>query len=768
MNESETCDKLITPQLEKSGWMDGDDVRVYREHYFTDGAIGIGGNRGKRLYADYVLEYKNSKLAVVEAKRDDVQVRTGIPQAKEYADKLGLPTCFAANGKKIYEINNIAGDEGLIKKFPTPQELWQRTFGDADKWLNRFNEVPFDQGKAPRYYQELAVNRTMKAIAGGKRRILLNLATGTGKTFIAFQIAWKLFESKWTLQQDRARRPRILFITDRNFLADQALEAFEAFGDDALIRVDQAEIRKRGEMPMSNSVFFTIFQTLMSGDEGNEHYRQYASDFFDLVIIDECHRGGADDESTWRKILEHFDDAVHLGLTATPKRDDNINTYEYFDEVAFTYSLRAGVADGFLTPFKVKSVDSNIDEYQYQRGDKARDSGLDKDKKYGEREINRKIFIRERERERVQQMLKIIKPDEKTIVFCVDQKHAKIIRDLINEEAGNGDHYCVRVTADDGAEGERYLKQFQDNEKLLPTVLTTSEKLTTGVDARNLRNIVLLRTVTNIVEFKQIVGRGTRIYDDKHYFTIVDFVNAYYQFSDSEWDGDQLDGDIDDNNKPQDERKDNEQVNGDLDDTVEPKLRPPMVEIKLSDGRKRKLHSTVKTLFYVDGKSMSAEAFVAHLVDTAELPKLLGDENKLRQLWSKPETRSELLRQIEDAGCRKDDLLKLQELINAQDSDLFDVLAYIAYTTRPVTRESRVKENRDRILNALDDEQREFVDYVLDNYIKKGVDELDEDKISTVVTVKYGSVKDAKKRLGDLKQIRKTFINFQPLLYNAA
>ena len=329
-----------------------------------------------------------------------------------------------------------------------------------------------------------------------------------------------------------------MFLADRNILANQAFLDFRAFGEDAITRINPNEIRKRGEVPTNASIFFTIFQTFMSGPEGEPYFGEYEPDFFDFVIIDECHRGGANNEGNWRGILDYFNSALHLGLTATPKRKDNVDTYKYFGEPVFTYSLREGIQDGFLTPFKVKRIQTTLDEYVYTDDDEVLDGEPESGKLYKEDDFNKKIVIKERELKRVQEMLKTINSTEKTIVFCANQAHAALVRDLINQESDNtAVDYCVRVTANDGAIGDTYLKQFQDNEKSIPTILTTSQKLSTGVDARNVRNIVLMRPVNNMIEFKQIIGRGTRIFEGKHYFTVIDFVNAYQMFNDPEWDG---------------------------------------------------------------------------------------------------------------------------------------------------------------------------------------------------------------------------------------
>ena len=408
--------------------------------------------------------------------------------------------------------------------------------------------MPFEDkgGSHPsRYYQDIAIERVMEAIAADKPRILLTLATGTGKTFIAFQIAWKLFQSRWNLSREPSRRPRILFLADRNILANQAYNAFSAFPEDAMVRIEPEDIRKKGKVPKNGSLFFTIFQTFMSGPpkdgKPSPYFGEYPPDFFDFIVIDECHRGGANDESNWRGILEYFAPAVQLGLTATPKRKDNVDTYAYFGDPVYIYSLKEGINDGFLTPFKVKQISTTLDDYVYTPDDTLIEGEIETGKRYTEPDFNKIIEIKEREAYRVKLFMEQINQNEKTLVFCATQDHALAVRDLINQMKTSKDpNYCQRVTANDGALGEQHLRDFQDNEKTIPTILTTSQKLSTGVDARNIRNIVLMRPINSMIEFKQIIGRGTRLYDGKDYFTIYDFVKAHHHFSDPEWDGEPI------------------------------------------------------------------------------------------------------------------------------------------------------------------------------------------------------------------------------------
>lgn len=768
MNEADTRAELIDPKLKEAGWGDVADSRVQREYNINAGEIRSGGIRTGQMKADYVLAYKNCKLAVVEAKSVEVEVGEGVAQAKLYATKLELAYTYATNGKEIYEICLTTGEEKLVDGFPTPDELWQRTFGDANEWQSKFNAVPFEDvngTKQARYYQEIAVNRVMEAVANNKQRILLTLATGTGKTFIAFQIAWKLFQARWNLSKDAKRTPRILFLADRNILANQAYLDFGAFKEDALVRISPNQIAKRGEVPKNGSVFFTIFQTFMSGADGKPYFGDYEKDFFDFVIIDECHRGGANDESNWRDILNYFSPAVHLGLTATPKREDNADTYKYFGEPVYKYSLKEGIQDGFLTPFKVKRIQTTMDEYVYTPDDEVLEGEVEEGYVYTERDFNKKIVIPERERKRVQEMLANINQNEKTLVFCANQAHAAMIRDTINQEAKvKKIDYCVRVTANDGAIGDTYLKQFQDNDKLIPTIVTTSQKLTTGVDARNVRNVVLMRPVNSMIEFKQIIGRGTRLFEGKHYFTIIDFVNAYHLFNDPEWDGEPIEPEPKQPKTPTEPKEPKEPKNGGDGEDDEPKEKK--VKIRLSDGKVREIQSMSSTMFYVDGKPISAEEFLQRLFNVLNLPQFFGSEDDLRKLWANPITRKELLKKLEEQGCGKSELSKIQEMIEAENSDLFDVLEFISYARKPISRSERVSQAQSNIYTFLNERQRDFIGFVLRNYVQEGVEELDIGKLSATLTSKYGSVYEGQKQLGDVDEIKRVFVDFQQHLYN--
>ncbi|MEA2112726.1 MAG: DEAD/DEAH box helicase family protein [Patescibacteria group bacterium] len=764
MNEAETRAEYIDPKLKEAGWGEIEDSKILREFVFTDGRIQAGGVRGKQEIADYILVYKNVKLAVIEVKREGLYATEGVTQAKTYAQKLNIDFTYASNGKEIYEISMKGGGENYIDNFPTPEELWNKVFSDQNEWKDKFNQILFEDGggKRPRYYQENAINKTLDAIAEEKNRILLTLATGTGKTFIAFQVVWKLFQSRWNLNRDGARRPRILFLADRNILADQAFNAFSSFSDDAKVRINTLDIRRQGGVPTSGSVFFTIFQTFMSGQNGTPYFGEYPKDFFDLIIIDECHRGGANDESNWRGILDYFSPAVQIGLTATPKRKDNVDTYKYFGEPIYVYSLKEGVNDGFLTPFKVKRIQTTLDDYVYISDDEIIEGEVEEGKVYEEPDFNRIIEIKAREEKRVRVVLDEIDQNEKTIIFCATQDHAAAVRDLINQMKESTDpHYCVRVTANDGARGEQSLREFQDNEKTIPTILTTSQKLSTGVDARNVRNIVLMRPVNSMVEFKQIVGRGTRLFDGKEYFTIYDFVDAYHHFSDPEWDGEPVDETTEKKEMVQkDETKEKEKVETEK-ETFE---KPKRLKIKLRDGKEREIQHMISTSFWgADGRPLSSEEFITKIYGV--LPDLFKNEEELRKIWSNPINRKQFLNKLFDLGIDLEQLDNIKKVVNAENSDLFDVLSYLAYNKPLITRQQRVDNTRENIFKGLDDKNKEFLDFVLSKYEEKGVEELGEEKLPVLLNLKYNSPADAINVLGDVSLIRSTFFNFQERLY---
>lgn len=835
MNEADTRANLIDPKLVAAGWGQIEHSFIRREVNITQGRIIGGGKRSSPVISDYVLEYKGHKLAAVEAKKESLSYTEGVRQAKDYASRLQCRIGYATNGHLIYQVDMVSGKEELVEQFLSPEALWQLTFAELDAqvpdyaavWRERFAKIPFEvKGDwQPRYYQENAIRNTLEAIAQGKQRILLTLATGTGKTCIAFQIAWKLFNSRWSLNAQKdpdaaQKRPRILFLADRNILANQAFNDFSAFGEDALVRIDPSEIKKKGTVPKNASVFFTIFQTFMSGGqneagEDTPYFGDYPQDFFDLIIIDECHRGGANDESSWRDILDYFSPAVQLGLTATPKRTGNTDTYNYFGDPVYSYTLKEGINDGFLTPFKLIPIVGTMDEYVYTPGDGEVIKGEpEPGRVYKEGDFNRVITIPAREEKRVRYWMDMFNPKEKTLVFCATQEHAGMVRDYVNQYAvekgwTSNSNYCVRVTANDGAAGDNDLKTFQDNEKTIPTILTTSRKLSTGVDARNVRNIVLMRPCNNMIEFKQIIGRGTRMYDGKDYFTVYDFVKAHYNFADPEWDGDPLEPETCKvcNSKPCscpkepceqcgfhpcnctklcsvcdaepcECEKEACQVCGEspclckqdacADCGMQPCecARAEKIIIKLSDGKTRQIKHISSAMYWSpDGKPITAKEFIERMF--GDLPQFFSDEDQLRAIWSDPATREKLLEDLSEAGYDNEKLDSMKELIDARDSDVYDVLAYVAYTAETRTRSERAQRAKPLIKKAFASyKQHEFVDFILDKYVADGVNELAAKKMRSLIELKYNTISDAASELGSTAVIRETFIGFQQYLYS--
>lgn len=820
MNEAQTKHDLIEPALRAAGWNVVEGSRLWLEFPITQGRLIGQKRRATPLSADYVLEYKNRRIGVVEAKRRDLNYTEGVGQAKDYAERLNIRFTYATNGDQIYGIDLEEGTEGDVAKFPTPDELWEMTFPTPQEaykkeiadWKARLFAVPYeDRGGTwqPRYYQNNAVTKVLEAIAAKKDRILITLATGTGKTAVAFQIAWKLFHAKWNLKRDGQRRPRILFLADRNILADQAFNAFNAFDsidENIKVRISPSEIRKKGKVPTNGSIFFTIFQTFMTsaqsiedqeyedapvgmaagpniiyGAETEFNFGQYPTDFFDFIIIDECHRGGANDESSWRAIMDYFSPAIQLGLTATPKRDVNGDTYDYFKEPVYSYALKDGINDGFLSPFRMKEIQTNYDEYTLTSDDTIVHGEAEVGDTFTYKNYGRKIIIEQVERYRVKFFMDLINQQHKTLVFCSTQVHAAYIRDLINQiSESTNSNYCHRVTADDGGIGESHLRDFQDNEKSIPTILTTSQKLSTGVDAPEIRNIVLLRPVESMVEFKQIVGRGTRLFDGKDYFTVYDFTKAHHHFQDPEWDGPPeapeptTGGDGGSrgicsicHEKPCTCEKPEPEICSVCGNDPCVCETPPkrIIKVKLSTSKEIEIDATSKTTFWSpEGKPISATEFVQQLF--GDLPEFFKSEEELRKLWIKPSTRSKLLVELEEKGYTNDQLEDLRQLVHGENSDLFDVLIHISDQKVLIPRSERAQKAKIQ-LNDYNSKQQRFLNFVLEQYVKKGVQELNDDKLPHLLELKYHAIADAKQELGEIKSIREVFIGFQEYLYES-
>ncbi len=601
-------------------------------------------------------------------------------------------------------------------------------------------------------------------MAKGDKRILLTLATGTGKTSIAFQIAWKLFQANWNLTGKPTHRPHILFLADRNILADQAFNAFSAFPNDAIARIDPGTIRKNGGKPTKNaSLFFTIFQTFMTGEDG-PIYKHYDPDFFDFIVIDECHRGGAKDKSEWRQLLEYFEPAAQLGLTATPKRKHNADTYTYFGEPVYTYALKDGIEDGYLSPFKVRQMASTIDEYVYDGTDDTLAGEVEVGDAFKEGDFNTRIIIEERELSRVKEFMGSIDQRQKTLVFCATQDHAALVRDLINQvKTSTNPNYCHRVTAEDGAVGDQHLRDFQDNDKTVPTILTTSQKLSTGVDARNVRHIVLMRPVRSMIEFKQIIGRGTRTYEGKYFFTIWDFVKAYENFEDPSWDGPALPPD---GPTPSPRPKPPVDVPGPGGPGGDPED-PPKAEklqIKLADGKERLIKYIGATTYWsADGKPITVQQFMQRLF--GDLEGLVGSEDDFRTIWSKPDRREHLIEQLSDRGYDADRLEDIRHMVDAPHSDLFDVFSYILYDLPAKIRSDRAASVQTEGDVGNTDEMKALLLGILGAYERNGESELASNKLSEFMKARYGSVSEGKNQLGGLAAVKAAYLRLQETLY---
>ena len=770
-SESDTRVKLIDPKIKESSWSENN---IVREYFFTDGRKLIGNKRGKRYFVDYLLTYKNTNLAIIEAKAQSKDPLDGLQQSINYAQKLKIDFVYATNGDKIYEHSLIEGNGRWVDSYPTPDELFERKFGKLEEKQEQTITYPFYlSDKKPRFYQQIAVQKSIEAIASGKNRILLTLATGTGKTYIAFQIVYRLFASKWS-KDGSHRRPKVLILADRNVLKLQAMAEFNPMEKD-VVEITGKEIKKRGgKVPTNANIFFAIYQSIAENknrvvettEEENEddvtaYYKQYPSNFFDLIIIDECHRGSANDESSWKDILNHFSSAVHLGLTATPKRDDNGDTYKYFGDPIYEYSLKDGINDGFLTPYKVKRIQTNIDEYKFDPNDII--TG-ELDKQIIELEkFEREVIIPKRTELIAKTILENINPMDKTIVFCVNQKHASDMKIAIDKfKSVKDNNYCVRVTSDEGDSGRNFLEDFQNNDKDIPTILTSSKMLTTGVDAKNVRNVVLTAPIKSMTEFKQIIGRGTRVFEGKDFFTIIDFVGATNLFYDERWDG--IAEPIDDI-KPPKESKEKDENSNNKDDitTKEEKLKNQKVTIDIK-GKKLKVINIETTYVGDDGRPLKTDEYLELLIGI--LGKFYNDEQGLRDIWSNPSNRKDLLNKLKEMNIDESQLEDLKEIFEAVNSDIYDVLAHLSFNLDIKTRNERAMavENSTFIEKYHNEKAKDFIEFILEKYIKYGFKELEENKLSTLIEQSGFDKKELKQSFG-VFDIRDEYFGLQREIY---
>jgi type I restriction enzyme R subunit len=733
-NEADTCRRYVVPKLQAAGWED-EPHRINEQVTFTDGRIVVTGRRGRRRpgkRADYVLRYRpDIPIAVVEAKPTYATPGQGLQQAKDYAEILGLKFAYATNGHGIVEFDYTTGIEQEIASFPTPGELWTRLSGVeqitpdvADKLFTPSFALT---GKSLRYYQEIAVNRVIQGALQGRNRMLLTMATGTGKTLVAFQICWRLWSSRWN-RTGEYRRPRILYLADRTILIDDPKDkTFTPFGD-ARWKIENGEAIKSREM------YFAIYQAIARDERRPGLYREYAPDFFDLIIVDECHRGSANDQSNWREILEYFRPACQVGMTATPRREDNADTYNYFGAPLYTYSLRQGIEDGFLAPYRVHRVITTWDAagWRPSQGDLDRYGREIPDEEYHTGDFERRVALRARTEAVARHLTEFLRKTDrlaKTIVFCVDQEHADEMRRALNnlnvDLVQQHPDFVCRVTSDEADIGRVHLSNFQDLERTTPVVLTTSQMLTTGVDVPTVKNIALVRVINSMTDFKQIIGRGTRVRDDygKLFFNILDYTgSATRLFADPDFDGDpidEIDEDVGDGENP------DPPVPPDPPEPPEPPDEPP--PDPPPDEPRRK--------FYFDEGQVEIAAHLVYELDpdgnqlrvvqftdyTAEKVRTLyRSATELRELWADPQHRAEIIESLADRGI---DFDELANAANQPDADPFDLLCHLAFNAPLRTRRERaqrLKTERKDFFEQFGPEATQVLEELLDKYTEHG------------------------------------------------
>lgn len=762
-SEDDTRVKLIDTKLYASSWK---EENIIRNYYFTDGRKLIGNKRAERKFADYLLKFQNNNLAIIEAKKQNKDALDGLSQGIEYAKTLNVPFVYSTNGDKIYEYDLRVSRGEYIENFPSPNELFQRVYGNLKEWQYKLltqRELYIPQ-KTLRYYQKIAVDKVIEALINGKDRILLTLATGTGKTTIAFALCYRLLEARWN-KENKDQKPKILFLCDRVSLRDQALGEFNAVESDCKV-ISAEEIRKNdGKIITNANVFFGIYQSLAANSKDQENtqeeqeskfYLQYPKDFFDLIIIDECHRGGANEEGNWACVLEHFSSATHLGLTATPKKSDNVDTYRYFGESAYEYSLKEGIEDGFLTPYKVKRITTTLSEGYVYNPDDIIEGELEKGF-YKMSEFERNIHLPQYNDFLAKEILKLIDPMDKTIIFCANQAHASDIKRAIDKfKSVKRDDYCVRVTSDEGKIGLEYLKQFQDNDKSYPVILTSSKMLTTGVDARNVRNIVLLANIGSIIEFKQIIGRGTRVYEGKDFFTIIDFVGATKLFYDPKWDGEKIE-----ELKEQDEK---EKITKEhIKQTKEESKEKKSVTIHLK-GTKLKVLDITTTYVGAQGKPLSTKEFLEFLI--GKFGEYYDDEAKLREIWSDQKNRERFLKALANDGVDEDALKDLREIFQ-KDCDIYDVLAHLSFNAEIKTRQERVLqvENGEFLKRFQKEKAIKFIEFLLNRYQEYGIKDFDDGLKPLIELSSLGNVRELANEFGGLEILKQSFYDLQREIY---
>ena len=793
ITEADTCREFVTPRLVEAGWGSAPHV-IGEQRTFTNGRIIVAGGkvrRGKQKRADYLLYHRRDyPLAVVEAKEIGLPAESGVQQAREYAEILGLKFAYATNGHRIIEIDYTTGAEREVDRYATPDELFARLSAAVHLPQNAAAHVlePFNliSGKVPRYYQQIAIDRVIEAILLGQKRILATLATGTGKTCVAFQICWKLWNSRWN-RTGEYRRPKILFLADRNILVDDPMaKMFAPFGD-ARHKI------AGGDTSQSRDMYFGIYQALTTASA--DVFRQYRPDFFDLIIIDECHRGSSRDESAWRAVLDYFEPAVQFGMTATPLREESRDSYEYFGNPVYTYSLRQGIEDGFLAPYRVHRVITTVDAagWRPSKDELDRYGREVPDDEYQTKDFERVVALRSRTRAMARHLTDLLKGTDrfaKTLVFCVDQEHAAEMRqELLNLNSDlvkQYPDYVCRVTADEGAIGLTHLSHFQDVDKPTPVILTTSQLLTTGVDAEMVKNVVLARVVGSRSEFKQIVGRGTRLKVDygKEYFNIIDFTGtATSHFADPDFDGDpaRIEEVIID--------EAGEQV-GITEAKVEAPQEDVPVEYELPEEQIGPDSGIIITeppveprKFYIDGGEVEVIGHLVYDLDTdgkklqvvkytdysgRAVRTLYPTREALQSAWANPDTRSEVLRELTERGISFAELASSSE---QPDADPFDLLCHLAWNAPLLTRRQRAeaaKRKTQDLFAQYGDTAREILTLLLDRYIERGI--LQFNALSELMKVqpfdRYGSPSEiATRHFGGVRGMKDAVSRLQTALY---
>jgi len=792
ITEADTCRKYVLPKLNRAGW-DAEPHSFSEQKTFTDGRIIVAGMKTRRRpqkRADYLLRYtRDFMIGVVEAKPAFRTPSDGLQQAKEYAEILGLKFAYSTNGHGIVEYDYLTGEERELGEFPTPQELWSRLraaegFDDDTKAQRLLTPSNHQSGKSPRYYQEIAINRVVQAILQGDRRTLLTMATGTGKTVVAFQICWKLWNAYWNRAGEPKRQPRILYLADRNILVDDPKDKdFVPFGD-ARWKIADGDAKK------SRHMYFAIYQSLAKDERRPGLYREYAPDFFDLIIVDECHRGSANDESNWREILEYFEPAYQLGMTATPLRRDNIDSYRYFGNPIYEYSLKQGIDDGFLAPYRVHRIVTVYDAAGWRpiQGELDRYGREIPDGEYHTKDFERSVSMRARTEAIARHLTNFMRRTDrfaKTIVFCVDQEHADDMRRALNNLNADltREHpdYVCRVTANEGDIGRGHLSRFQEPETKTPVILTTSQLLTTGVDAPTCKNVVLARVVGSMTEFKQIIGRGTRVRDDygKLYFNILDYTgSATLHFADPDFDGTPAlvtEAEMNEAGEVEGEEKilEEETSVSEIDEAIGQDSLASDDEGEKSRRRK----------FYIDGGLVEIAAHLVYELDadgkqlrvvrfseyTAEKVKTLyPSAAELREQWSNPERRAEIINLLEERGINFDELAAAT---NQPNADPFDLLCHVAYNAPLRTRRERaerLRRERQDFFERYAPQARAVLEELLEKYAEHGTAQFIVPDVLKVPPIsERGNVIEISRLFGGTDQLRGAINQLQTLLYAA-